>query len=404
MPLSKRHGSVRGNFSAGSRGRTRCYIEPVIAQRVSATGLDATQVARELAAGLARPDLVLALVFADWRLDPAILARDVQRACGAAPVVGCTTCGVIGQDPPGGPATAVALGLYGDWIRVGVGLAGDLPKSPLARSRDAVRQAAAALGSSAEALVPSRHVAVTLVDGTCGHEEAFCIGSAAAAPQIRVVGGSAASEPGSDRRALVWARGEALADAGVVLVLESRLPFEAVTSSHLVPTDARTVVTACSGRVIDELDGIPAAVRLRQLVAGLGGKLDDSRPSEFSFARFVDGAPYVRTISRIEGTRVQIASAVEPGHVLRLMHAGDLIGQTRRDLAVVADRVGGSISALLAFSCLARHWGAATNGLERGLADCYAAYPTVGFQSFGEQTGMLLVNYTLTGLAIGARR
>jgi hypothetical protein len=39
--------------------------------------------------------------------------------------------------------------------------------------------------------------------------------------------------------------------------------------------------------------------------------------------------------------------------------------------------------------------------VEGSLAATYATYPTIGFQSYGEQIGMLLVNHTLTGLAIG---
>jgi hypothetical protein len=264
-----------------------------------------------------------------------------------------------------------------------------------------VHRAAAALGTTADKLDSRRHVAFTLVDGSCGHEEAFCIASAATAPQIRMVGGSAATEHGStQRRAYVWATGEALADAGIVVMLDSKLPFEAVTSSHLVATQMKTVVTAASGRSIDELDGKPAASRLRELVGQLG---DESRPSEYSFARFIDGNAYVRSMTHIEGERIHLACAVEVGHVLRLMRPGDLVGQTARDLAAVRDRLGGDLAALFAFSCIGRHWDAMARGLERGLADTYASYPTVGFQSFGEQTGMLLVNCTLTGLAIGAR-
>jgi hypothetical protein len=314
-------------------------------------------------------------------------------------VVGCTTLGVI--TPQGEGPTAAAIGLYGDWLRVGIGVATDLPKSALARSRDAVHRAAAQLDCDTEKLSSARHVAFTLVDGSCGHEEAFCIASAATAPQIRMVGGCAATEHGSSqRRAYVWANGEALVDAGVVVLLDSKLPFEAVTSSHLVATQMKTVVTAASGRVIDELDGKPAAERLRELVGQLG---DESRPSAVSFARFVDGMPYVRSMTHIEGTRVHLACAVEVGHVLRLMQPGDLIGQTARDLAAAKARLGGELAALFAFSCIGRHWNAQARGLERELADTYAAYPTIGFQSFGEQTGMLLVNHTLTALAIGAR-
>ncbi|HEY5950807.1 MAG TPA: FIST N-terminal domain-containing protein [Kofleriaceae bacterium] len=354
--------------------------------------------AAELAAKLRGENLRLVVVFADWRLDPAILARAMQQAL-PAPVVGCTTIGVISANAPA--PTAAALGLYGDWLRVGIGIANELPKSALARSRDAVHRAAAAIGTTADRLDSVRHVAFTLVDGSCGHEEAFCIASAATAPQIRMVGGSAATEHGAmNRRAYVWANGEALADAGVVVLLDSKLPFEAVTSSHLVSTPMKTVVTAASGRTIDELDGRPAAERLRELVGQLG---DESKPSEYCFARFIDGMPFVRSMTQIDGNRIHLACAVEVGHVLRVMKPGDLIGQTARDLAAARERLGGELLALLAFSCIGRHWDAAARGLEDKLAETYASYPTIGFQSFGEQTGMLLVNHTLTALAIGAR-
>ena len=343
----------------------------------------------------------LVVAFVDWRVDVAVFARTLQQAL-PAPVVGCTTIGVIAKTSDAEAPSAAAIGFYGDWLRVGIGIASELPKSALARSRDAVHAAAHALGTTAEALDSSRHVGFTLVDGSCGHEEAFCIASAAAAPQIRVVGGSAATEVGSkDRRPFVFANGEALADAGLVVLLETTRAFEAITSQHMVPTAVKTVVTAASGRALEELDGRPATERLHELAAELGVTINPNTPSEFSFARFVDGVPYLRSITGFQGTRVLLACAVEPGHVLRLMRPGDLIGQTQRDLAATATRIGGKIDALLAFSCIGRHWEAAARGISAPLAQAYAAYPTVGFQSFGEQTGMLLVNHTLTGLAIG---
>ncbi|MDB4958137.1 MAG: hypothetical protein JWO36_5706 [Myxococcales bacterium] len=363
-----------------------------------AVGTDAEHVAGQLSSALSGEGLVVAFVFADWRIDAAVLAGAMQRTL-PIPVVGCTTVGVLSTEPA---ATATAIGLYGDWLRVGIGVAAELPKSPLVRSRDAVHQAAAALGTDVERLDPTRHVAVTLVDGSCGVEEAFCIGSAVSAPQIRFIGGSAATEVPSNRRCFVLVNGEALADAAVVVLLETQLPFDVVTSSHLVSTDVRTVVTAANGRAIDELDGRPAADRFRELVAQLGTKLDESRPSEYAFARFVDGMPYVRSMTHIEGTRIHLASAVETGHVLRVMRPGDLIGVTRGALAASALRVGGKMGALLAFSCISRHWHAAARGIESELAKIYAEYPTAGFQTQGEQTGMLLVNHTLTALAIGA--
>lgn len=373
-----------------------------IARQVVATGTDAVRVAGEIVDALASPALRLAFVFADWRLDAQTIARNTQRGL-SAPVVGGTALAVVGRGVPHQAIGAVGLGLYGDWVKVGLGVAPELPKSALARSRDAVNQAALALATTASALDPARHVGVTILDGMSGHEEAFCIGSAAAAPQIRMIGGCSASEIGSQASSMIWVNGEVLRDAGAVVLLESERPFEVVTSAHLVPTGIKTVVTAASGRVIHELDGRPAGTRLRELVAGLGDTLDEPRPAH-SFARYVDGVPYVRSMLQIETERLHLACAVEAGHVLRLMRPGDLIGTTRRDLASAAQRVGGTVAALLAFSCTGRHWEAHARGIEGELEEAYAAYPTVGLQTSGEQSGMLLVNHTLTGLAIGAAR
>jgi len=373
--------------------------EPFAVQAL-ATGGPPDKIARALVDRLALPGLQVAFVFGDRRLDPAVLAA-TQRAL-SAPVVGCTSIGVLGPGtvPDDAPA-AVALGLYGDGVRVGVGVATELSRAALTRSSEAVHQAAVALGTTAEALDPGRHVAITLVDGCCYHEEAFCIGSAASAPKIRFVGGAASTDLAQDARTYVWARGEVLSDAGVVVVLDSEQPFHAVTSQHLVATELRTVVTSAHGRVIEELDGRPAAPRLRQLLASLGEELDEPRPTH-SFARYIDGVPYVRSLHRVAGDRLLLASAVETGHILHVMRPGDVIRMTHRDLATAAERVGGTMAAFLAFSCMGRHSEAVLRGTALELSAAYAAYPTVGFQTLSEQSGMLLVNHTLTGLAIGA--
>ena len=52
---------------------------PSIARQVVATGTDATKVATQIVDELAGPDLRLALVFSDWRLDPAAIASITYR-------------------------------------------------------------------------------------------------------------------------------------------------------------------------------------------------------------------------------------------------------------------------------------------------------------------------------------
>lgn len=372
----------------------------MIARQVVATGDEAPAVAARIVDELAGPDLRIAFVYADWRLDPQVFAAAVARGL-EAPVVGGQTIGVIGPGSDVDARGAVGLGLYGDWVRVGIGVAQDLERSALTGARDAVCVAADALGTPPTQLDAARHVGITILDGTCGQEEAFCIGSAAVAPQVRMVGGCAATEVASSRRSYIWVNGEPMYDAGAVILVQSELPFVPLSAAHLLPTDAKTVVTAATGRDIQELDGAPAGSRVRELLAELGEPLHEEQPA-LSFARYIDGMPYVRSVTRIEGEVVHLASAVEPGHVLRIMQPGDLIGTTKHELALARARVGGEIGALLAFSCIGRHWEARARGIERELAEVYAAYRAVGFQSYGEQSGMLLVNHTLTGLAIGA--
>ena len=366
------------------------------------TGDDPAKLASALVEQLASPELRVAFVFADRRLDPAAFAG-MERAL-SAPVVGATTVGVLGAGAPAGDVpAAVGLGLYGGWLRAGIGIAPELSQAALSRSHEAVVRAAAALGTTPDALDPGRHVAITLLDGECSAQEAFCIGSAACAPKIRFLGGGASSALDHDPPARVWARGEVLSDAGVVVVLDSELPFHAVSSCHLVPTELKTVVTSATGRVIDELDGWPAAARLRQLIGRLDDQLEEPRPTH-AFARYIDGAPYVRSLHHVSDGRLVLTSTVETGHVLRVMRPGNLIETTKQALGAAAERVGGTMAAFLAFSCVGRHSEAVIRGRAHELASVYAAYPTVGAQTLCEQSSLLLVNHTLTGLAIGAPR
>jgi hypothetical protein len=383
------------------------YSCRVIARNVTVRGepgADASVVAKQLGEKLVASDLVLAIVFADCRLDPREIASGVQRVVGRAPVVGATAIGMISADPN---PSAVALGLYGSDVRAGVGIAAELSKHALARSRTAVEQAATALGLRTDQLESDKHVAFTLVEGSAQIEESCCVGSATAAPQIRMVGGCASwalSETmESLGRGMVLANGEALADAGVTVILELAQPFEVITSSHMVPTEIKTVVTGASGRTVTELDGIPARKRFEELLKKLGAQVDPTYQFNHTFARIIDGVPYVRSIGRFEDHGITLGASIDEGHVLRIMRTGEVVDRTSRDLASAEKRLGG-ISALLAFSCVYREWEAADRGVASELAAVYNAYPTIGLHSFGEQTGMLFVNHTLTALAIGPPR
>jgi len=151
--------------------------------------------------------------------------------------------------------------------------------------------------------------------------------------------------------------------------------------------------------VIEQLDGRPAAPRLRQLIASIGDRLDEPRPSH-AFARYSTAclrALDVRRHRRPPGP--DLRGRARPRAARDAARRPDRT--TRRDLATAATRVGGGVAALLRSPA----WGARrgrARGTDPELAAAYAACGAIGFHTPSEQSGMLLVNHTLTGLAIGA--
>jgi hypothetical protein len=435
MPLIEELLAARGNFSAPRRQRFGWWSEhwrpradrfcsgafgysrgvpgvlssppiaPALGRSAHASGRDAAAVGAQLAEQLAGCDASLILSFVDHRLSLGPIGGAIERATGAPCIASATTGLICGADPAlreGGPETvpgALAIALSRQWSRFGVGIAKDLAHHAAGSGRGATHQAAAALGLPPAMLEADRHVAISLFDGRGGNEEAFCVGSAGAAPQVKFVGGIGWAEAG---RPNLSVGGSEMVGAGAVLMLESARPFRTLSSIHVEPSDIRCVVTASHGRRILELDGYPAVSRYRKLLACLGApELPfDALVPRYPLAMYMRGTPYIRSIRSAQGEVLELTSAISSGQILRVMRAGDLIGSTVADLAVAADALSG-IDLLLAFSCVSRRRDATTRGMTAELAAAYARYPVAGFDSHGEQAGMVLVNHTLSGLAIG---
>jgi hypothetical protein len=265
--------------------------------------------------------------------------------------------------------------------------------------------AAAGLGLTLDQLDSRRHVGVALVDGMSTAAEGFCLGSAAAAPRIGIVGGASSALRDQPSATPLFIDGQARSDAGVVLLLETARRCAVLLCEHMVPTQARVVVTGAdpARRRITELDGYPAAARYGALVRELGaeGPLDAALVAEFPFALYIDGRPYVRSIRRRRRRpAVPGGGGRSAGAVLRIMRPTDLVARTTAALDELRARVG-PLDVVLTCSCTARNVEAERKRLRGALDRAYASAPLFGFDSFGEQFGALLVNHTLVALAIG---
>ena len=357
--------------------------------------------AAELAATLDQPGAAFHLAFASPRYNPEALAVELARALPGAPVIGCTTAGEL--SPKGfTQGSLVGLSLASSELRQATAIVRPLETASFADIRDAARRALAQVdGESA----PSGELyGMLLIDGLSQREESFAAAVAAAAPQVRWVGGSAADL--EFRAAHIFYEGHAIRDAALMLILRTTLPIVVIKSDHMRPTGKKTVVTAASpdGRRVMELDGRPALERYAQLLdvppTAVTRELAGSRP----FACRVAGVSYVRSVSGIEPGALRFACAVATGTVLELMEPGDLVGETRIALAEARKAAGGELAAVVAFNCLGRFLEAEQRGLVTRLGETYASHPVVGFNTYGEQCDGLHVNHTFTGLAFGRGR
>jgi|JI10StandDraft_1071094.scaffolds.fasta_scaffold02750_16 hypothetical protein len=360
------------------------------------------QLAADLRARLAPGPGAVVLVFVSSRLDPEEVAPALAAALAPARVVGCTTERELAGATLEG--TAVALVLAPPAVRVGLGLATGLTAGPLSAGRAATAAAAAELGLALEELDRERHVGFALVDGRATAAEGFCLGTAAAAPRIGMVGGSSSETRLTPGRSAIFVDGRAWRDAGLVVLLATERRFDVVMCEHMTPTQERVVVTGAdpARRLITELDGFPAAPRYLARIRALGavGPLDHQLVAEYPFAVYIDGRPYVRSIRDVDGDHLSVAAAVDAGAVLRIMRPTDLVARTTAALDELRARVG-PLDVVLTCSCTARNVEAERKRLRGALDRAYASAPLFGFDSFGEQFGALLVNHTLVALAIG---
>jgi hypothetical protein len=302
------------------------------------------------------------------------------------------------------------LTLPRDDVRVGVGCARDVSKGAFNAGYQAVVDAAAELGLEPGELQPKRHVAMCLLDWRSQCEELFIAGAGSTASTISLVGGSASDdvefEPVEQRghESRIFFRDEALSDCGLILLLETELPFTVIVTEHMVPCGGRVVVTATdpANRLVKELDGKPALERYAE-VTGAGDAMDSQLAGARPFGYYVDGRPYVRSVMGIEGDALRFACGVDRGTVLVPMEPGDMIPTTERALSEAEQQIGGEMSALIAFSCYGRFLEAERDGLTRAVGDVLTRYPVTGFNTFGEQINTLHVNHTMTGLAFGNR-
>ena len=217
-----------------------------------------------------------------------------------------------------------------------------------------------------------------------------------------MVGGSA-GDGLSFGRTQVYSDGSFHTDSAVLALVTTHVPFRIFKTQHFVPTDQRLVVTAADAehRIVNEIDGWPAAERYAEILGTDVKSLDPSRFAEQPIVVAINGTNYVRSIQKVnpDGS-LTFFCAIEEGLVLRGARGVDLVGNMQEVFAGIQAAIG-QPQLVIGCDCILRKLEMTQRGLVDRVEEVFRDNNAIGFSSYGEQYLGVHVNQTLTGIAIG---
>lgn len=369
----------------------------------SQTG-DAETAAAELARRLAPYDLSGLITFVSPAYDVSVFASEVARRFGATPVVGCTTAGEI--TPEGwSEGAVVAVGFLRQRFAFIARPILDLVNFNVETGRDLAKT----LGADLEALKAGanarRAFGVLMVDGLCRKEEALVAALQMALDDVPIVGGSAGDGMRFEQTFVIHG-GRAHADAAVLTLIATDLPFRTFRADEFEPTATKMVVTEADieQRIVKELNAEPAAEEYARACG-----IRDETLDVFAFAAHpvlvtVGGQHFVRSIQRVnpDGS-LSFFCAVDEGVVFTVARRRDMIASVAEVFDGIEAELG-EIDVCLGFDCIWRRVAAERDQIAQRMARLYREKRVVGFNTYGEQVASMHVNQTFTGVAIGRGR
>lgn len=358
------------------------------------------EIASALCASLdgALNEAALVVFFAHIDLDGRAIGAALRARAGGASVIGCSANGAYANGGYGklGASAITIPRAFASRAAATLANVGDGVESGIVAASERL---AKSLGRSLRSLPHERSVGLALLEGAKQREELINEALGDVAPALRFVGGSA----GDDIRfARTWAYcdGELAHDGCALAVLETDQPFAVLQACNFAPSGRVATITGVDpgSRILREIDGIPAA----RFYADLCGK----PVSELGFADFlerplglmIDGKAWLRSPVRVEGEGLLFACSVVEGARLDLMRPGDLVDDTRGQLAALQEELGGVVDGAIFFNCAYRMIEAQVRGSEARYHEVLSSIRHAGMHTNGESY-LGHINQTLTGLA-----
>jgi len=338
------------------------------------------------------PDLVVAFPSTHHAPAAAEIAGALVAALSPMVLVGAVADSVVGtgREVEGSPALSVWAGRFGPVVPVHVTARMD-PDRGL-------------VWSGIPASLPSGTTALVLIaDPWTFPAEEFLAYMRSVRPGLPVIGGMASGARAAGETRLLWCtdRPEVHTNGAVGVLVGPGVELRTVVSQGCRPIGRPLVVTACDGRVVSELAGRPALVRLQEVAAKLTqeeigiinrtevhlGRVIDEHKESFGHGDFLirtvvgadrsTGAIVVNDVLEV-GTTVQfhLRDAAAADEDLRL-----LIGSVAGERPIALGRRGA-----LMFTCngRGRHMFGTPDHDAGVLADLLGPVPVAGFFAQGE--------------------
>lgn len=333
-----------------------------------------------------------------------VAARLAKRFGDDAPLIGCTTSGVI--SPLGYRSDGMSMAaISSSAVTTEICTLSDIQNQRSAVTREQVQAMRFTLEHRTGA--PATEIntfGFMLIDGLQLCEERVISAVAATLGGLPLVGGSAGDDF-TFRNAGVFHRGRYQTNAATLALVHSKLPFKTFSTHHFEAIETKMVVTHAepARRLVLEINGEPAAAELARICGVPPGQLDESLWSHLQPAIRVGDSLYLRSIIRpTSDGALLFACAIDTGVVLRLARARDMVEDLDNALHHLETDLG-PLSLVLGCDCSYRQVEMERRGLTPQISELMLRHSMTGFSSFGEQINSMHLNQTMTGVALASR-
>ncbi|TXL72741.1 FIST domain containing protein [Vineibacter terrae] len=354
----------------------------------------------ELLDAISQDHMEMILLFCSPQYDVPVMLAEIARHAPGVPILGCTTAGEI--TPIGyRQGTVTGLSLSATHFAASVRLIEPTSSFEITDGPAVTQALTAEHNAYRRRLHAPNTFALLINDGLSMREEIIVSALRDGLGEIPLIGGSAGDNL-AFRETSVFLDGRVLTNASLLVLVSTDLAFRVFQTQHFKPLDQKMVITRAdpSRRLVMEINAEPAADEYARLIG-----LDRAELTPLIFAAYplvvkAGGRHYVRAIQRVDDDGLHFFCAIDEGIVLSVAESGDLRANLVSLFDALRQELGG-IEAVIGFDCVLRYVEMEQRQMLSDVSRIMAQNNVVGFNTYGEQFGMMHMSQTFTGIALG---